>query len=155
MHECPECAGVFLDQNAIALVVEDESNARADAVAVALPRAPIPRAADAIHSSCPSCAALMNRKFFAAGTGIVVDVCRDHGAFLDAGELPALVEFVQSGNLARAAARKTADRIPLHKQPETFAKTLAMARLERRPRTAGTPLTAGSALIELLFALFA
>jgi hypothetical protein len=93
----------------------------------------------------------MNRKLFADRSGIVVDVCREHGTFFDVGELPAIIKFVLSGGLTKASSRKTADRIPIHKQPDNFAKTLSLARAER-PREPAQ--TSGAAFVELLFALF-
>jgi Zn-finger nucleic acid-binding protein len=44
----------------------------------------------------------MNRKNFGRSSGIIVDVCSRHGVWLDAGELPRVLEFVRSGGLARA-----------------------------------------------------
>lgn len=156
VHECPECAGVFLDENAIGLVVQDGGNARARAIVDALPRrafSPIP-ADGTFYVPCPTCGTMMNRKLFAARSRIVVDVCRSHGTFFDAGELPALIDFVQSGALAKEAARKTADRVPLEKQADSFSKQLALARRDRGdPTKALIAADAGAAFVEVLFSL--
>jgi hypothetical protein len=37
-------------------------------------------------------------------SGIVVDVCVQHGTFFDAGELPRVLSFVRHGGLAKAQA---------------------------------------------------
>ncbi len=47
----------------------------------------------------------MNRKQFATGSGIVIDVCRDHGTFFDGGELAAIVDYVVGGGLERSAKK--------------------------------------------------
>jgi len=39
-------------------------------------------------------------------SGAVVDVCRGHGTFLDAGELHHIVTFIQNGGLDRARAQQ-------------------------------------------------
>jgi hypothetical protein len=39
----------------------------------------------------------------------VIDVCRGHGAFLDAGELHAIVTFIKDGGLDRARLREKND----------------------------------------------
>lgn len=54
---------------------------------------------------CPACGKMMNRSNFAKSSGVVLDVCRDHGVWLDRGELPALLDFIGTGGLARARAR--------------------------------------------------
>jgi Zn-finger nucleic acid-binding protein len=51
---------------------------------------------------CPACENLMNRHNFGGTSGIIVDVCRQHGTWYDAGELPRVLAFVQSGGLERA-----------------------------------------------------
>jgi Zn-finger nucleic acid-binding protein len=155
VHECPECSGVFLDQNAIALVVQDSTNVRAEAVIADLPRAahsPIPPAGAKLYVKCPTCTTVMNRKLFAAKSGVVVDVCRNHGTFFDAGELPAIIDFVLAGGLEKAAASRTMERVPLKSQPDSFAKQLAAARADRRIDGL-VAADAGGALVSLLFDL--
>ena len=51
----------------------------------------------------------MNRLNFGRLSGTIVDVCRGHGTFLDAGELHAVVTFIQQGGLDRMRAREIDD----------------------------------------------
>ncbi len=44
----------------------------------------------------------MNRTVFARMSGVIVDVCKDHGVWFDVGEINAVVEFVEKGGLERA-----------------------------------------------------
>lgn len=153
VHECAECEGVFLDENAIGLVVADASNARAAALLEALPQRPhsaLPSDRK-MYVKCPTCGTMMNRKLFAAGSGVVVDVCRSHGTFFDAGELPAIIEFVKAGGLDKLA-RKTTQRVPLRMQEAGLAKQLALAQAARKDRSR-TVTDAGEALVDLLFNL--
>lgn len=46
---------------------------------------------------CPECGVLMNRRNFGGTSGIIVDVCSVHGTWFDAGELAAVLAFVESG----------------------------------------------------------
>jgi Zn-finger nucleic acid-binding protein len=55
-----------------------------------------------MYVHCPTCKTVRNRKLSASGSGVVVDVCKAHGTFFDAGELPAIIAFVQSGGMARS-----------------------------------------------------
>jgi hypothetical protein len=49
---------------------------------------------------------MMNRVNFGKISGAVVDVCKGHGTFLDAGELHQIVTFIGQGGLERARARQ-------------------------------------------------
>ena len=48
----------------------------------------------------------MNRHNFGRLSGTIVDVCKGHGTYLDAGELHGIVSFVQRGGLDRARQRQ-------------------------------------------------
>jgi len=49
---------------------------------------------------------MMNRVNFGRLSGIIVDVCKGHGTYLDAGELHRIVQFIQGGGLERARLRQ-------------------------------------------------
>ncbi len=51
----------------------------------------------------------MNRLNFGRISGTVIDVCRGHGVFLDAGELHAIATFISEGGLDRARQREKED----------------------------------------------
>ena len=50
---------------------------------------------------CVRCGKLMNRKMFKKISGVVIDVCRDHGVWLDEGELAQIRSFIANGGLAK------------------------------------------------------
>jgi hypothetical protein len=52
---------------------------------------------------------MMNRVNFGRLSGTIVDVCRGHGTFLDAGELHAIVTFIDAGGLDRMREREIED----------------------------------------------
>jgi Zn-finger nucleic acid-binding protein len=104
--ECPRCAGLFLRRTAF-----DEVARSADARAVARlmePHAAKPAAGTARfhYRRCPVCGKLMNRTNFAAGSGVVIDACKADGVWFDAGELTAIVDFVENGGYAKARERE-------------------------------------------------
>ncbi|MBI1922509.1 MAG: zf-TFIIB domain-containing protein [Geobacter sp.] len=49
------------------------------------------------YIKCPECGVLMNRINFGARSGVVVDQCKDHGVWLDNGELVHLMEWKKAG----------------------------------------------------------
>jgi Zn-finger nucleic acid-binding protein len=111
IDECGKCLGLFLDHVAIRRLLEDRRQARAEAILGELPRVEVKatRPGERMYVKCPSCRAVMNRKLFATGAGVIVDVCRTHGTFFDAGELPAIIDFVMKGGLEKAE-RKDLER---------------------------------------------
>lgn len=55
---------------------------------------------------CPDCKQLMNRSNFARLSGVIIDLCKQHGVWFDAGELPKIIEFINSGGLSRAREKE-------------------------------------------------
>jgi Zn-finger nucleic acid-binding protein len=52
---------------------------------------------DAIYVKCPICSKIMNRVNFGFKSGVIIDRCRDHGVWLDAGELRRLFNWSKAG----------------------------------------------------------
>jgi len=106
--ECAACDGVWIDADVFErLCVEQESRAavlhqlkeRTGAVSSTAVR----------YRQCVRCGKMMNRVNFGRLSGAVVDVCRGHGTFLDAGELHQIAAFIQAGGLERARQRTIDD----------------------------------------------
>jgi Zn-finger nucleic acid-binding protein len=154
VHDCSECEGVFLDENAIGLLVEDPSpgRQRAKALLAELPQRPrrLRQGKRQPHVPCPLCKAMMNPRPFTTTPSVVVDVCRSHGTFFDAGELPILIKFVMRGGLEKSA-KKTIERVPMR---DGLAKYLAAAAL-KTPVSDDDSFDEGDALVGLLFELLA
>jgi Zn-finger nucleic acid-binding protein len=106
IHECGKCEGLFLDQATMRQVIDERE--RAAPFLAALPRREIrimPRPGEKMYLKCPTCRTVMNRKQFATGSGVVIDVCKQHGTFFDVGELPAIIDYVMKGGLDRSAKK--------------------------------------------------
>jgi len=101
MIECGKCGGVWVDAATFEHVCAD-----AEAQAAVLHQWPDTaqrRVETAVrYRPCVSCGAMMNRINFGKLSGTVVDVCKGHGTFLDAGELHLIVSFIRQGGLDRA-----------------------------------------------------
>lgn len=54
---------------------------------------------DTRYVPCPDCGQLMNRKIWGSHSGVIVDVCRDHGTWFDDGELEQVREYVKLGGV--------------------------------------------------------
>jgi len=119
LDECADCGGVFVDRPSFERIcAEREQQAVVLGARFPAPAARPPRAER--YWPCPACGRLMNRQNFARLSGVIVDVCRDHGVWFNHGELQAIVEFVRAGGLERAREREKADleeeRLRLHEE---------------------------------------
>jgi Zn-finger nucleic acid-binding protein len=152
IDECGACLGVFLDHVAIKRVIVDRAQSRAEALLGALPRVelnPVPGAGQKMYLPCPVCHVVMNRRLFATGTGVIIDVCRTHGTFFDAGELPLIIEFVMNGGLDKAQKRD------LERMREAAQRELAAAHAAALPAAhLHQPSPRGRAFVDFLSALF-
>src|SRR6185369_1989748 len=55
---------------------------------------------------CPICSQLMNRMNFARCSGVIVDICKQHGTWFDRDELSRIVEFIHGGGLEASRVRE-------------------------------------------------
>lgn len=55
---------------------------------------------------CPDCKQLMNRSNFARSSGVIIDMCKYHGVWFDAGELPKIIDFIDHGGLDRSREKE-------------------------------------------------
>jgi len=100
IDRCEECLGIFFDPGELEALLE----------ATVKPVAGIDRAGlEAINEKrepnqypiayikCPVCSQLMHRVNFGARSGVIVDRCKEHGLWLDGGELRQLFEWMKLG----------------------------------------------------------
>src|SRR5436190_23032618 len=83
------------------------------------------------YRPCLLCGKMMNRMNFGRLSGTIIDLCKGHGTFLDAGELHAIVTFIQAGGLDRARQREKDDL-----EEERHRLSLLKTQIESRTRAA-------------------
>ena len=102
LDRCPDCLGLFLPLGALERLVAQEGRSalRIDH-RLLQSLSETPRASQTAwrYRPCPSCGTLMNRTLHGKRSGVVVDRCRDHGLWLDAGELRQLLEWARAGGV--------------------------------------------------------
>lgn len=105
--ECAECGGLWLDPRTLQSLV-NAREAHASVMHELAARAPASRpASDTVrYIPCPRCGKLMNRQNFARSSGVITDVCKTDGVWLDRGELQRVLGFVDAGGLAVQRARE-------------------------------------------------
>ncbi len=109
VEECPECTGVLLDH----ATLEHITRARESEAGVRLRHGPkkasLSVGQPVVYRKCPECHKIMNRQNFGRTSGVIIDVCSDHGVWFDPEELTQILEFVSTGGLAQQRERDLMD----------------------------------------------
>ncbi len=109
--ECSACAGLWVDPKLLERLCDD-ANVR-KSVAESLGSAPAReskvKGQVLAYIPCPNCRQPMNRKNFGSISGILIDVCKDHGVWLDHGELRSALTFAETGGLIEARRREVGE----------------------------------------------
>ena len=104
--ECLACHGMWVSPKCFErLCVWAEGRSAATRYLFEKP-APIVRVNDEVkYLPCLICDDFMIRKNYAMKSGIIIDVCRNHGVWLDNGEARRVIEFIEKHGLAHPANR--------------------------------------------------
>ena len=116
-QRCVRCRGIWLDPASFQRLCEEEARPPDEETGIrpspgAAPSRGGARPADdrVRYRACPECGDVMNRANFGRVSGVVIDVCRPHGAWFDRGELGAIRRFLRDGGLHRYHRRRSLDR---------------------------------------------
>ncbi|MEI6614878.1 MAG: zf-TFIIB domain-containing protein [Chrysiogenales bacterium] len=100
IERCEDCLGLFFDPGELeALLDKSVTNVyeidrqRLDEIRNVKRSCEYPLS----YIDCPVCKKLMNRINFGSRSGVIADKCRDHGLWLDGGELRQILEWVKAG----------------------------------------------------------
>jgi Zn-finger nucleic acid-binding protein len=106
LRECVKCAGLWTDVETFESICADgekQSAVLSFAGAKASTGAPAARIS---YVPCPDCGQLMNRSNFARSSGVIIDLCKSHGVWFDAEELPKIIGFIRKGGMEKARQRE-------------------------------------------------
>lgn len=108
--ECGLCGGLWLEPETLQKLCERaEGDPEVEAL---LAGAPEPRAVaggpTAAYLRCARCPERMTPRNFGGHSGVVFDVCEEHGVWLDHGELERILEFTRRGGLVESRRREVA-----------------------------------------------
>ncbi len=114
VDQCSGCAGLWIDRPTVEAIMKDrpqdlETGVRPDlqtgsADQVGLLTGEFKGRA---YIPCPHCSKLMTPQNYAKYSGVIVDLCKDHGIWFDAGELNRILQFVSQGGLVEARKKET------------------------------------------------
>lgn len=106
---CGRCGGVWIDTSTLQAIVDALAR---DGVAMTVKRRAMAQGTMNVkvrYRRCVHCNQAMHRRNFARISGVVVDECRLHGTFFDAGELEDVVDFIRSGGLQLSERQRVAE----------------------------------------------
>lgn len=100
IERCDQCLGLFFDPAELEALLEatvtnvfdinrsklNDINSHMSATQASI-----------TYLKCPVCSKLMNRVNFGTKSGVIVNRCRDHGVWLDGGDLRHLFEWMKAG----------------------------------------------------------
>ncbi len=105
LGECKKCQGLWADVETFEnLCASRESQAAV--LAFAVDKHAENKNLKVNYVPCPDCRHLMNRNNFASSSGVIIDLCKQHGVWFDAEELPKIVDFIRKGGLDYARQKE-------------------------------------------------
>lgn len=118
VERCPACFGLFFDAGELEAIIDRDVPPAQSIDHLALARLAEQNGEPVRYRKCPVCRKMMNRVNYGQSSGVVADRCRDHGVYLDAGELRRIQAWVRAGGrldaaqkAAEAAARSSREMV--------------------------------------------
>lgn len=106
LRECEKCGGLWADVETFETVCADNEKQAFVLSFLGENKRVAVSPAKINYVPCPDCSQLMNRSNFARSSGVVIDICKHHGAWFDADELPKIIEFIRKGGMDRYRQRE-------------------------------------------------
>ena len=125
--ECERCLGLWLDVPSFEKICADREQQSAVLGAASHATSAAPETSKVNYVPCPECAQLMNRVNFARCSGVIVDICKQHGTWFDRDELSRIVEFIHGGGLNASRAK---EKIEIAEQREQLRQEQLTASLK-------------------------
>jgi Zn-finger nucleic acid-binding protein len=120
VYECLRCGGLFVSTEALTDIVARHKDRAGTSI-----RPPSVGLDEVVYIPCPKCTVRMNRTVFGKSSGVIVDVCKQHGTWFDTRELTASLAFVERGGLELVAKREAARKAEEARKREVDRRTQA------------------------------
>ena len=153
--ECDHCGGLWLSP---ATLEEVTTQAETRSWLRSVDAAPDETAAQSVgqvaYRRCPRCSKVMNRTRYALGSGVVLDVCKDHGTYFDRGEMARICAFIEGGGLTRARRREAETLKEDIRDARRKAMTIGRGESTHEPSGSGLSGGSGIDLLRVMVELF-
>ena len=155
VHECAACGGLWVAPETLQKLC-DAREEHAGIVSALEARVPTRTVAPDIvrYIPCPRCSKLMNRVNFAHSSGVILDVCKADGVWLDRGELQRVMGFVEQGGLHAARDHEREQLADERRRLDAARANSTITITDYRGLPAGSSLrgsSSGSSFARLLF----
>lgn len=97
--ECPGCGGLWLEPDMFNRLCQRTAHERDSTLTGPRPElvGPAQDSHPMAYLKCPTCGDMMVRRNFGVRSGVIIDVCRDHGVWLDLQEWERIREYILAG----------------------------------------------------------
>jgi Zn-finger nucleic acid-binding protein len=152
VNECTGCGGLWVAgdhfDRLVARAVEARKRKGPEAAVLAPPRVKgaNPASQRVEYRRCPICGVQMLRRNFRKSSGVILDVCHEHGTWLDADEIEQITGFILSGG---APSPVLADPPPMPRNEARAIAEFARIRARHGPDEIEMPVLAGG-LVKLI-----
>jgi len=106
LSECTTCGGFWVGVDTFESICADKEEQSAVISHIRDKDREVRSAVPVAYVPCPDCKQLMNRSNFARSSGVIIDLCKQHGVWFDSDELPRIIEFIEKGGLARSREKE-------------------------------------------------
>ncbi len=154
VDECPSCSGMWVEYETFKRLVKQQAARAQEEVNGARTGGPSKSSLTekVAYIKCPDCQKMMNRFNFARVSGVVVDECHEHGAWLDSDELAKIAAYVATGGLKHTQTLDELDaKVEAVRSREQLANPMHQIPHYTSDREHATPL---GGVLELLAKLF-
>ena len=117
IDKCPKCQGIWLGSSDFRKLTSERSVFQDETIPWEHKRKPVEPKKK--YLKCPVCESVMSRRIFKRISGVLIDVCRQHGVWLDEGELEQIRSFVASGGVEEMLDKRMGMSEEMLKQLET------------------------------------
>jgi hypothetical protein len=109
LHQCDQCGSAWLAPNDFAALCSnrEERGTVMTSLGAGGVAAKAPDQGKVRYVHCAVCDKVMNRVNFGKMSGIIVDVCKNHGVWFERDELRGVLQFVANGGLDRMRATES------------------------------------------------
>ena len=129
IERCDKCLGIFFDPGELEVLLEKSVShvyeVDFERMDVLIEEEGLVDSWPVVYVKCPVCQRRMHRKSYGARSGVIMDKCKNHGVWLDGGEMGKLLRWSKAGGR-------------IHDQAQKAEQARAKARRERAARAAGS-----------------
>src|SRR5829696_9131972 len=91
LRECTNCGGFWLTVETFEALCTDKEQQSAVLSFISAREVSLGVQPPVRYLPCPDCKQLMNRSNFARISGVIIDLCKQHGVWFDSNELPRII----------------------------------------------------------------